>query len=233
MNRLRTAISLGCALVAATALAGGTDSAMPLFVHMAEYNNTLQGARNALLRNDDAALRATLNQLVAMNRPDQLPEAWRGAYTGQRIDAALAAGAVDRRQAAALLTHIAESCGGCHAAQGRGPRFTAPPRPEPMGGLDDHMLEHRWALDRLWEGLVQPSDEAWAAGIAMLNEPGVVSGLEAGDPSSPPPVAIEQLLHQLAGLASEGVAPEKRSDTYLSVSTICSDCHLQSKRAPR
>ncbi len=68
---------------------------------------------------------------------------------------------------AALGTSLlAASCGDCHATYGVGPAFAeVGDLPEDRG---NHMVEHVWAADRMWEGLVIPDPARWQTGARVL-----------------------------------------------------------------
>ena len=47
---------------------------------------------------------------------------------------------------------------------GAGPRFVVGTKSPTGNSQESQMIRHLWAADRMWEGLVGPSDEAWTAG---------------------------------------------------------------------
>ena len=79
----------------------------------------------------------------------------------------------DSIEGAALATaNMARTCGQCHETYGRGPVFGAT-----TASLKDQadavpaMAQHQWAFDRMWDGLVGPSDSSWVAGARREFEP--------------------------------------------------------------
>ncbi len=83
--------------------------------------------------------------------------------------AQLALAAVDLKAAAVAVADMAQACGGCHLALS-GPNFSgSSPAGEESSVVAD-MERHRWAADRMWEGLVGPSETAWLAGAATLED---------------------------------------------------------------
>src|SRR5262245_53079650 len=73
---------------------------------------------------------------------------------------------------ALALANTAAVCGQCHAAAGSGPSFPEADDADAELGLSDtlgdRMERHAWAANRMWEGLIAPSDSAWRAGSAEL-----------------------------------------------------------------
>ena len=122
--------------------------------------------------------------------------------------------------AAALIAGIAADCGGCHETAGAH-RDRVRDYP-PMGSnLLARMGRHVWAAERLWEGLVWRSDEAWLAGASAL-------GL---DPFLTPANELQGLEERLAvvqGLAAEAADERhwpERADIYGRFLEGCADCH--------
>ena len=82
------------------------------------------------------------------------------------------------------------------------------------------MVRHLWAADRMWEGLVGPSDDAWLAGSSALA--GSLS-LPSGNVRGP-----EELLRQVGALAGEAetaTGQEARAEIYGRLLGTCSQCH--------
>ena len=97
------------------------------------------------------------------------------------------------------------------------------------------MVRHIWAADRMWEGLIGPSDEAWAAGSsALLAEwPGLddLPG-EAGGSGG-----ARNYVPQLQDLAKRSVSARDREDRaslYGELLGTCFGCHraVGIKQAP-
>ena len=90
----------------------------------------------------------------------------------------------------------------------------------------DRMQRHLWAMDRLWEGLVGPSEMAWQEGSKILAaNPFPADALPI--PKDLQPVAKKQLA-AIAALAKQaGAATElaDRSKVYGELLSTCSGCH--------
>jgi len=133
----------------------------------------------------------------------------------------------DLSMATRLAGTLAGTCGDCHRTQG----FVvvkqvaiAPPREDDR--FSDFMLRHRWAADRMWEGLIGPSDEAWRAGAAALADSDLTAE-DVGERLILTP-EIEALLAQIrkdAQKASTTEGAEERQALYGSFLSACASCH--------
>jgi mono/diheme cytochrome c family protein len=123
-------------------------------------------------------------------------------------------------QAADAAGEMAASCAGCHGELG-GPRFGTGPGVEEGGTVASHMVRHLWAMDRMWEGLIGGSDEAWDRGARVLadQEP------EVRIPGGPSTAALARSLHREASSAMDAV-PERRPAAYASLVKTCAACHI-------
>jgi hypothetical protein len=89
------------------------------------------------------------------------------------------------------------------------------------------MFRHAWAVERLWEGLTAPSDNAWQAGAAALvHAPSVAPQTR---PSLPPAI-IEtlSLVRRLGEKASNAENSTARERVYGELLVTCAQCHRSS-----
>jgi hypothetical protein len=118
--------------------------------------------------------------------------------------------------AAAVLGKIGEACAACHVKFG-GPG--SPVAPEQLTeGTDPSMVAHAAATDRLWDGLILPSDTSWSSGMEVL--------LDA--PKLDSDVAdVAAAARHLRDLARHGKSADvaQRGQIFASVLTTCSGCH--------
>jgi cytochrome c553 len=88
------------------------------------------------------------------------------------------------------------------------------------------MLGHLWGADRMWEGLIVPSDVSWNNGVAKL----------AGDPLQPESLsdhaeyaddlqAQALRVHELAAQGREAAGQEERALIYGEFIATCAECH--------
>jgi mono/diheme cytochrome c family protein len=134
--------------------------------------------------------------------------------------AGLIAQAEDLSTAASNTGQIGATCGGCHVATGGGPRFSLQAGPPPGDSQGATMVRHLWSVDRLWEGLVGPSDYAWLAGAKALE---ASLALPAGTLRGP-----DALLRQVGNMAVEAQEIEgqtARAEVFGRIIATCSQCH--------
>lgn len=118
--------------------------------------------------------------------------------------------------AAAALGKIGEACAACHVKFG-GPG--SPVAPEQLSeGSDPSMVAHAVATDRLWEGLVLPSDGSWSSGMdVLLDAPKLDSDV----------ADVAAAARHLRDLARQGKSADvaQRGQIFASVITTCAGCH--------
>lgn len=120
------------------------------------------------------------------------------------------------------VARMGMACGDCHTAVGDGPEMNpgeAPPSSQNPGA---HMIRHQWGLDRMWEGLVGPSEASWAAGAGALGDEAMQLG--SGDWSDDVE-RLTDLVHELGGEARHTADWHDRADIYAKLLASCSACH--------
>ena len=130
---------------------------------------------------------------------------------------------MDIAQSAARL---GATCGACHTTVKDGPTFKVPAEP-PMAAAgatpEAHMVRHAWASERLWEGLIGPSEASWILGAAALNS----TPMDFGPAGSAPPQAaeLEKKVIELAKSAREAHTLPDRAAVYGQLLQTCAACH--------
>jgi cytochrome c556 len=142
--------------------------------------------------------------------------------------------AQDLGSAAGSVSKIAESCGNCHLATDINLAFGYDRKPrEDLEDVVTHMQRHQWAADRMWEGLIGPSDSAWNRGTDML--------IDAPLPPSDVTTATDNIveindiarrIHALGGIGTETTTADARSELYAEVLGLCGSCHTLLGRGP-
>ncbi len=140
----------------------------------------------------------------------------------------------DLVSAAESVSKMAATCGACHMANGIALEFGYDQVPrEDVEDVITHMQRHQWAADRLWDGLIGPSDSAWKRGADMLVDVPLASDdvtiatehhAEIGN--------ITRRLHDLGSSGAGTVTPDERSKLYGEVIGLCADCHVMLGRGP-
>ncbi len=133
----------------------------------------------------------------------------------------------DLNMAARLAATLANTCGDCHRAHELTVvEHVAAPPPREEDRFSDFMVQHRWAADRMWEGLIAPSDEAWLAGASVLATTELTPE-DVGERLVLTP-EIETILRQIrsdASSAGSATSAEERQELYGSFLAGCASCH--------
>lgn len=206
-----------------------------LRLHMGERLALLTQARDELVRGRNVQARSALDRLAGLDVEPGLPEGWNVWLKGMSEQARLGAQSQDSVALAAAVAHAANQCGGCHQSLGRdvalphpGPAPTGGSGQAPVGdpGVARHMVGHQWALDRMWAGLVEPSDRAWAESLQVLTQPALDTlALEVGAQESEAVARATMAVHELARDGLTDANPDTRADLYGQVLSACASCH--------
>jgi hypothetical protein len=109
-------------------------------------------------------------------------------------------------------------------------------RPADWADTNTHMQRHQWAADRLWEGLIGPSDIAWNRGTDMLVDvplhPADVMDETTNGTDSDVIDKIAHRVHLLGGQGTNVRTPDARSELYAELLGLCADCHSRVGRGP-
>jgi len=212
-----TARGGGPSVVAAAPSAWQTKTEM--MAHFAASDIML----SALLRGDLEAYRSAAAILAAEGR--QGPAFSRS--TALRDAANLAREAATIRDAAFAAAAIGATCGNCHRTEG-GPSDSigSPPTSVEKGSL--RMARHRWAADRMWQGLIEPADDAWYAGAQVFADAPLVFDAVPGSAPQEQQVAAFTLAaraHAVAEEARSAVTTGERVRLFGELYTTCAGCH--------
>jgi hypothetical protein len=141
---------------------------MMIRFHMHENFDLLRAIERLVIRGklDDARRFAT----ALAEAPDEPGlSAWATHTTAVRERAAALARAPTTDEACRREARLAAACAGCHVETGVTPEFRTHPQPPPdEPTIAARMARHRWAADRLWEGVVGGAEEPWKAGLDIL-----------------------------------------------------------------
>lgn len=155
---------LGCSARPDTTTSEATrESTRDHFAHAAAI-------REALIRGDLEAARAAGGGLAEEGAAAAVFGGWE-EHAGmiRRLGDSVAV-ARDADQLGLLLGRVGRACGSCHEHVDRRPAPAEPIPPDHAAGLHRRMLRHEWAADRLWDGLVGPSEDAWFWGAYALTQ---------------------------------------------------------------
>lgn len=126
--------------------------------------------------------------------------------------------------AATALARVGAACASWHQVLGK-PDLRPGEAPAEGSGAQLHMVRHQWAADRLWDGLIAPSDESWIKGAEALADAPLAPGELAPEQSVSPQVTqLASNVHAQAH-AARGLPQEMRGGAYAELLRTCSGCH--------
>lgn len=208
-------------------VAPAPQSDTPTAELMAHHFDQGASARDAVVRGDLDAARAAAAELAQLEPTADMPRIWAPHLETMRAAARSVAEASDLDTAALEMGDLAASCGSCHAQVGAEVTMRMGALPE---GEDtaSHMLQHQWAADRLWEGLVIPDVGRFTVGAgALVDAPMHPSSLLPDQTVAPEIEALSRRVHELGRNASLASDDASRARLYGELLRTCADCHRQ------
>ncbi len=195
-------------------------------LHMHENFDLLRAIERLLIVGKlDEARRFAAAISEAPHTPAHGPWATHVVTVRDRAAAVSRATTVD--QAVRLVAALSGACAACHVESGVAPEFRTFPAPPDQDTIEARMLRHRWAADRLWEGIVGGVDEPWRAGLDVL----AARPLDWG-PAGSDRVVLARTLQRSALDAKKQRVPtlETRTKTYGEMLVSCAGCHTAKSR---
>jgi hypothetical protein len=197
---------------------------MMLRFHMLSSFDTTRAIEQLLLRgNLDDARYFAAGLASAPDVPGLGPWAKQIELVRERAAAIAAAPAVD--EACRRTARLVEACAGCHADAGAQADFRPPHEAPPdVQTVAARMARHRWATDRIREGMLGDTDDAWRAGFAVL----AATPLSWPQPK-PNQDALAKRLQLLASQALHDAGSDRaaRARLYGETLIVCAACHAQ------
>ncbi|MGD8322427.1 MAG: hypothetical protein PVJ02_18385 [Gemmatimonadota bacterium] len=176
----------------------------------------------ALVAGDLEATREPARWLAEHDQHPDLPQGVNSPMEDLRAFARSVLRAASVADAARCTGEMAAACGRCHAAAGNGPTFRMTSMAPSGETTTGHMMRHDWAMERMWEGLVGPSDRLWEMGATALTaDPIFVGGDERGGQEA---MQLAREVHDL-GATARTQEPEHRAGIYGRLLTTCARCH--------
>jgi len=198
-----------------------------LIAHMHEHLDRIGEIKAAIIAGDLEAARIPAAWLADHDAVAGLPAGWDAYLARMRNHAAAVVEAADFESAAIQLSMIAQACGECHVQNNSEVTFGFDQKPrDELDGRRTHMQRHLWGIDRMWDGLVGPSDLAWNRGSDFLidiplspeelpDDTAEVDGI--GD------MAIR--VHVLGGEGTQIKSAAGRSRLFGELLGLCGSCH--------
>lgn len=214
---------------AAPAPAAPPGEAPTLFADMVGHVAWATVARDALVAGDVARAKRELAALADHEPHQGLSEAQQAMTIALRQTAAAAAEATHSTDVARVLARVATRCAACHSQQAVLVQFDTPP-PGSLPTVVDHMGRHVVAVDRLWEGLLGPSEASWRAGTGALAEDALRSPTVTHDADRGHAVDVmARFVHEQGTAALEATEPGARAELFAQLIATCADCHAETR----
>lgn len=143
-----------------------------------------------------------------------------------RAFARLAVNSAHLQAASVAAARMASSCGDCHIEQGVNPRFLMGTATPGGNGPRAEMARHVWAAERMWVGLLGPSDAAWVEGANGLEGGWLDTQEVLADPDDRQRIReMVRHIYDLAGRAETATSVQDRAQIYGEFLNTCADCH--------
>jgi mono/diheme cytochrome c family protein len=191
---------------------------------MKDHFGMASQVRDAVVRGQLEQAEAPLVWLGQHGLASSMPATWRIHVERMQLTARRASSASTLAAAGQAVGQLAAECGACHATLRQGPEFE-PSDVNDLGptgaspALRERMHRQLWAIERLWEGLVGPSNAAWQAGADNLRQ---------GHGHSRVPAPQQARLERVRGLGVEAGDAASRADRgqiYGRILAECGNCH--------
>jgi cytochrome c553 len=193
--------------------------------HMHDHLGLVTTLQEAVIRGDFAAVAAPATAL-ASHEVIPFPPETETYVPDIKKTAGMALAAASIKEAATATAQLVAACGACHTATKLPIKWPAPVKPTDGSGVTIHMLEHQWAIDLMYQGLAQPSDEAWKNGVAALKaSPLAAKDLPKDEDLTKEIVAYEKIVHDLAGKAQKATDIGSKVAVYSEAIAGCAGCH--------
>jgi len=155
-----------------------------------------------------------------------LPEGTSQIVADLKKSAGVVAEAKDLKNAATATAMVVSYCGTCHTAAKVTPAIAEPAKPAGSAAVASHMMEHQWATDLMYQGLVIPSEERWQKGLdAMKGSPLAAKDLPKDTKLTKEIVALEVRVHELAAKAKAATDIGTKVALYGDALAGCAGCH--------
>lgn len=212
------------------------DNETDVATHMHEHLGRITTIKSLIIMGNLDGVREPAIWLADHETVDGLPADFEQYVGLMRQYAREVNNAIDLKSAAIAVSGMAQTCSNCHLANEVEIEFGYDQIPAEWSDTVSHMQRHQWAVDRLWEGLIAPSDTAWQRGTEMLVDvplhPDEVINQDSGITDSD---AIDQMarrIHVLAGQGAGARTPAERSVLYGEILGLCAGCHTRLGRGP-
>lgn len=214
----------------------GASDESEVATHMHEHLTRITVIKSLIIMGNLDGVRDPARWLADHDAVAGLPRNFEPFVNLMREHAREVVKAANLKSAAVSVSNMARTCSNCHLANQVTLAFGFDRVPADWADTQSHMQRHQWAVDRLWEGLIGPSEIAWNLGADMLVDvplhPDEVMDDASGEVDA---VALDQMarrIHVLASQSANARTPTQRSDLYAEILGLCADCHTSLGRGP-
>ena len=203
--------------------------------HMHDHLTQITTIRAFITMGRIEGTRQPANWLATHETLAELPSSYEPFVEFMRSSARQVENAEDLETAANAVSLMAQNCGNCHSASHVAVEFGFDDLPSEWSDSETHMQRHQWAMDRLWEGLIGPSDAAWARGTAMLAEEALHATEVSANATAAEAEELENIareVHELGRAGAGLTSPNDRSPVYGRILGLCAECHTRVGRGP-
>lgn len=199
---------------------GGIPPTLAPAARMEFHSREAEAMRFALISGDRTKALMEASSLSSDNWTPHLKPTWKEHMAPMYSAAREYAEATSLHAAAVAVGKLGLACASCHRTLGG-------PNPEMSAGLPPapSMQAHAWSVERLWFGLMAPSDSAWdEAASHLAQSPIVASDVEQVD-------AEAKKLQSLAKTART-TKGDDRASRFSDIMNTCATCHRRIGREP-
>jgi hypothetical protein len=194
--------------------------------HMHEHLARVTTMQEAVIRGDMEAAVEPARWIADHQETAGLPAGQEAVLADMKKQAAVVAEAKDFKNAATATAMVVSYCGKCHDAAKVTAAIPEAPKPTADGPVAAHMVEHQWATDLLYQGLVIPSEERWQKGLAaMAGAPLAEKDLPKDAKLTKDIAALEKKVHEMAGKAKTATDLGTKVAFYGEYIGGCAGCH--------
>ena len=204
-----------------------------LAVHMQQHMQRISQIRTAVIRGDLNALQRPATWLARHEPAPQASILFVPFILSMQDHASEILEAQTVIDAAMDVSVIATDCANCHIASEVNIDFGNAADPPAWSDMESHMQRHQWAIDRLWEGLIGPSDASWSRGVRMLAEAPLYGTEPVWDESVVGGDEMARRVHMLGREAATALLPHARAAIYGEMLGVCADCHTRTGGGPQ
>ena len=194
--------------------------------HMHEHLARVTSMQEAVIRGDMEAAAEPARWIADHQETAGLPAGIEAFVADMKKSAAGVAEARDLRNAATATAMTISYCGTCHTAAKVTPVMAEMAKPAAAGPMAAHMLEHQWATDLMYQGLVIPSEDRWEKGLAAMQvSPLAEKDLPKDAKLTKEIVALEKRVHEMAAKAKTATDLGTKVAVYGEYLAGCAGCH--------